>query len=85
MITWLQSLERLRTPEAQHLTQRFLPLSVTDTQIQELMESIVSLAIRSPSQRRSASHVAEQVRLNDKISRKERNNIIAMNMKLASP
>lgn len=81
VISWLQSLERLRILEAQNLTQRFLPLSVTDTEILELMECIVSLAIRSPSHRRSSSYVAEQFRPNDALLRKDRNNIIALNMR----
>lgn len=81
VISWLQSLERKNTPDAKTLTDRFIPQNLTDEQIAQLVESIVSLAIRSPMQRETAVRTAEAVRGGERLPEWERNSLITMNMR----
>lgn len=81
VITWLQSLERKDVPTAQTLTDRFVPQNVSDAQIAQLVESIVSLAIRSPMQRETAVLTAEAVRGGGRLDERERNTLIGLNMR----
>ncbi len=81
VISWLQSLERRNAKDAKTLTDRFIPQNITNKQIAPLVESIVSLAIRSPMQRETAVRTAEAVRGGERLPEWERNSIIAMNMR----
>jgi len=80
VISWLQSLERKDVSDPQ-LTDRFIPQNVTDEQIGPLVESIVSLAIRSPMQRETGVRTAEAIRGGGRLPERERNSLITMNMR----
>lgn len=80
-ISWLQSLERRNVPNAKTLTDRFIPQEASDEQIVQLIESIVSLAIRSPMQRETAVRTAEAIRGGGRLPERERNSLITMNMR----
>jgi len=81
VILWLQSLERKDLPETETLTDRFVSQDSTDEQIIQLVESIVSLAVRSPMQRQTGASVAEAVRGGDRLTERERNTLITLNMR----
>lgn len=81
VITWLQSLERQDVRGAETLADRFVPQDSTDEQIAQLVESIVSLAVRSPMQRQTAVRTAEAIRGVDRLPERERNTLMALNMR----
>lgn len=81
VISWLQSLERKDVPEAATLTDRFIPQDSTDEEIAQLVESIVSLAVRSPMQRQTGARTAEAIRGGDRLPERERNTLITLNMR----
>jgi hypothetical protein len=81
VISWLQSLVRKNVPGAKTLTDRFVPQEADDKQIAQLVESLVSLAVRSPMQRETAVGVAEAIRGNVRLPERERNALITMNMR----
>jgi hypothetical protein len=81
VISWLQSLKREDVTEAKTLTDRFIPQNSSDEQIAQLVESIVSLAVRSPMQRQTAVAVAEAVRGGNRLHERERNTLITLNMR----
>ena len=78
IIDWLEGLN-YDTPDGGRRTTRFGPQPVTDGQFGELIESLVSLAIRSPMTRHCAVSVAEQLR--GPLPERERNGLITMNMR----
>ncbi len=81
VITWLQSLEQKDVPKAKTLTERFIPQNASNEEIAKLVESIVSLAIRSPMNRETAVRTAEVLRGVDRLPERERNSLIALNMR----
>lgn len=81
VVTFLQSLKRKNILDAKNLSDRFIPQNVSDTQIAQIVESIVSLAIRSPIQRETAVGVAETIQGRGKLPERERNAIIGLNMR----
>lgn len=81
VIAWLESLEKKDVPHAKTLTDRFIPQDASDERIAQLVESIVSLAIRSPMQRETAVRTAEVIRGGNRLAERERNSLIALNMR----
>lgn len=81
VISFLQSLERKEVARAKTLSKRFVPQDINEQKILQLVESIVSLAIRSPMQRELAVGVAEAVRGKGRLPERERNTLIALNMR----
>lgn len=81
VISWLQSLERKDVQNAKTLKERFVPQNANDDQIAQLIESLVSLAIRCPMHRESAVSLAEKIRGGGRLPERERNALIAMNMR----
>ena len=81
VISWLQSLERKDVLDAKTLTDRFIPQNGSDEQIAQLVESMVSLAIRSPMQRQTGVRTAEAIRGRDQLLERERNSLITLNMR----
>ncbi len=79
VITWLQSLDRKYVSDAKTLTERFISENVDDDQIAQLVESVVSLATRSPMHRESSVRIAENLR--GPLPETERNALITMNMR----
>lgn len=78
VIKWLNE---LNYDDRRHLSlrERFIPQPLTDEMFGQLLESIVSLAIRSPMTRESCVSVAESLR--GPLPERERNSLIAMNMR----
>ena len=81
VISHLQSLEREYISNAKNLSDRFTPQDVSEIQIAQIVESVVSLAIRSPTQRETAVGVAEAIQGRGKLPERERNAIIGLNMR----
>lgn len=81
VISWLQSLEQKEVPNAKTLTDRFMPQNASDEQIAQLVESIISLAIRSPMQRETAVRTAEVIRGESRLPERERKSLITLNMR----
>lgn len=81
VISWLQSLERKEILDADSLTDRFIPQDASDQQISKLVECIVSLAIRGPMHRETAVRTAETIRGQGRLPERERNTLIALNMR----
>lgn len=81
VIKWLQSLEHQDVPEEKELTDRFIAQSADDRQITQLVESIVSLAVRSPMQRQTGAGTAEAIRGVERLPERERNTLIGLNMR----
>ncbi|WP_404357056.1 hypothetical protein [Methylotuvimicrobium sp. KM1] len=79
VISWLQSLTRKDVWDAKTLTDRFIPENASDNQFAQLVESIVSLAIRSPMHRESSVGLAEELR--GTLPERERNALINLNMR----
>lgn len=61
------------------MSDRFMPVTVEDEWLSMLVESIVSLAVRSPMNREAAVSVAEYYR--GPLPERERNTLITMNMR----
>ncbi|WP_020591802.1 DUF4238 domain-containing protein [Kiloniella laminariae] len=81
VISWLKSLKRDDKREAKTLSDRFTPQNTSDKQIAQLVESIVSLAVRSPMQRQTGARTAEALRGIDRLPERERNTLITLNMR----
>jgi hypothetical protein len=78
VITWLTGLtfeDRRHLP----LRARFLPQPASDQMFGQMLESVVSIAIRSPMTRESCVSLAEQFR--GPLPERERNSLITMNMR----
>ena len=78
IIDWLTSLRREILFDIP-LDRRFLPEEASDKDICDLIECVVSLAIRSPKNREAAVAWAEQLR--GPLPSKERNRLIGANMR----
>lgn len=78
-INWLTSLERLFMWSVPSNQSRFHPIIAQEERLQDLVECLVSLAVRSPMNRERAVAPAENLR--GLLPKKERNRIIAANMK----
>jgi hypothetical protein len=78
VIVELEKLERIERFN-QNIQDRFLPQDISDDLFRKIIESITSLAVRSPKTRFRCVALAEQFRAN--ISERDRNNLIAINMK----
>jgi hypothetical protein len=77
-IRWLEGLDREHRPRASTLTSRFLGQSAPEKNLRQLVECLVSLAVRSPMNRHAAVSWAEEVR--GKLPERERNVLVASNM-----
>lgn len=78
LIDWIESLE-LESRIGQPRRSRFLPQPSTDDQFEQMVESLVSLAIRSPMTREACVSVAELLR--GPLPEHERNRLITSNMR----
>lgn len=78
VIEWLQSLDRPPLIEA-GLRDRYIPIEAASEQIDQLLECVISLAVRSPMTRALAVATAEHLRGSIKV--KEKNNLISMNLR----
>lgn len=76
LIDWLQSLRH--TPARERIG-RFSAYDVSDKQASDLIQSLVSLAVRSPMNRESSVSLAEEFR--GPLPERERNAIIGLNMR----
>ena len=79
IIDWLSGLERRSMWDAPPNLSRFHPIAATEEHLQDLVECLVSLAVRSPMNREQAVALAENLR--GPLPRKERNTIIAANIR----
>jgi hypothetical protein len=79
IVAWLETLERQWVERPPRRTERFLTQPVTDAQFGELVESLVSLAVRSPKFRAAA--VAPAIHLRGPLEPDERHVLEAMNMR----
>jgi hypothetical protein len=77
VIEWLESLNRAAAQGS--VTDRFLAQPATDDQLRMLTECVVSLAVRSPMNREASVALAEDLR--GPLPERERNTLIAMNMR----
>lgn len=78
VISWLEGLQ-YEDRIGQPTRQRFMPQPSTDEQFGQMVESLTSLAIRSPMTRESAVSLAEHLR--GPLPERERNSLIAVNMR----
>lgn len=81
VIAWLQSLDRKDVSKVKTLTDCFIPQYASNEQLVQLVESIVSLAIRSPINREAAVCLAERIRGGERLPERERNTLITLNMR----
>tara|TARA_R110001592_G_scaffold283546_1_gene551502 strand:+ start:6442 stop:7383 length:942 start_codon:yes stop_codon:yes gene_type:complete len=81
VISWLRSLKRENLSQKKAIIDRFIPQVANDEQIEQLVESIVSLVIRSPMHRETAVSTAEVMRGGTRLPERERNALIAINMR----
>ena len=81
VISWLQSIEYEDIQGANTLTERFKPQNASDEQIAQLVESIVSLVVRSPMQRQTGVRTAEAIQGVERLPERERNTLITLNMR----
>jgi len=79
IIAWLQGLPLSPALFDQPVTSRILRHAATDEQFSQLIECVVSLAVRSPMHRDAAVRTAEHFRGN--IDPKERNALIGLNIR----
>jgi len=77
----IDSLENLKFEPRmdRHLRSRFLPQPSSDDFFGQMVESMISLAIRSPMTRESCVSLAEHLR--GPLAERERNSLIALNMR----
>ena len=78
VIDWLKGLDR-PTENGSSSHTRFHTVAAHEERLRVLVECLVSLAVRSPMNREAAASVAEYLR--GPLQRRERNNIIAFNMR----
>lgn len=78
VIDWLESL-RFEPCMGQQWRSRFLPQPSSDDLFGQMVESLISLAIRSPMTRESCVSLAEHFR--GPLAERERNSLIALNMR----
>lgn len=79
VIEWLESLDRVDRRNAKDLGSRFLRQDACDENVGLLVEGLVSLAVRSPINRKSAVGLAEKLR--GSLPERERNAIMGSNMR----
>lgn len=79
VIRWLQGLERRIVDTPGLHADRFHPQPSSEEEITDLVECLLSLAIRSPMNRASAVRVAEHLR--GPLPERERNTIATLNMR----
>lgn len=79
VIRWLDGLDRQYAQNPGTRKERLLAQPANDEQIKQLVESVVSLAVRSPMNRETAVRLAEHLR--GPLPEKHRNVIIGMNMR----
>lgn len=80
VIQWLQGLERAAKSDAKTIGERYKALEADDSQIADLVECLVSMAVRSPLHRADSVRAAEAVR-RDPIPQREREALIGLNMR----
>ena len=80
VITWLKSLRYENNTSINNLTERFVAVEALEDKLAQLVESIVSLAIRSPIQRETTKKRAEDFR-GINISKREVDALTALNMR----
>jgi len=78
VIDFLNGLKRVHVPLRKRPIDRFIPQHTDENMLSDLIECIVSLAVRSPKFRESAVALAEHIR--GPIAKKERNSLIASNL-----
>ncbi len=78
VIAWLEGLDYEVRPDGPR-RDRFLPQPATDEQFRQLVESLTSLAIRSPMTREAVVSLAE--RLRGPLLERERNTLITANLR----
>ncbi|WP_447414900.1 hypothetical protein, partial [Clostridium perfringens] len=81
VIEWLDGLERAGPPFEIPRQERILPQQITDEQFLDLLQCVVSLAVRSPMHRERSVSLAEHLR--GPLPERERNNLIGANMRNA--
>lgn len=79
VIKWLDGLGREKRLTASSLTDRFIQQAAPEEILSLLMESLISLAVRSPMNRNAAASLAEHLR--GKLGERERNTIVALNIR----
>ena len=79
LIRWLDALERTDPPFSGPLGARITPVSAEDSQFTQLIECILSLAVRSPMHREQGVSLAEHFR--GELPERERNALIGMNVR----
>jgi len=79
VLRWLDDLDRKGPPFEASIEERMLTQQVTDIQFSDLIECIVSLAVRSPRHREQAVALAERFR--GPLPERERNVLIGVNMR----
>lgn len=79
IINWLDGLDRAGPPFERAITERITKLDVGEDQFGQLLECIISLAVRSPMHRQSSVSLAEDMR--GTLSERERNRLIGANMR----
>jgi len=77
IIDWLNTLERCNPPFDAPIAERIRQQSATDDQFTQLIECLVSLAVRSPMHREQAVSLAEHFR--GQLPERERNSLIGAN------
>lgn len=83
VIAWLDELPRTTAALEQPIAARMISLGPTDGQWSQLIECVVSLAVRSPMHRDGAVRAVEQFR--GAIGSKERNSLIGLNIRHSLP
>lgn len=78
VIDWLENLDFVANSNKPR-RQRFVPQPASEKQFGDMVESVVSLAVRSPMTRHCAVSVAE--RLRGPLPTRERNSLIGLNMR----
>jgi hypothetical protein len=79
VIDWLDTLDRAGPPFERLIKDRIKPVDASDQQFAQLMECIISLAVRSPKHREGAVRLAEHLR--GPLEQRERNSLIGVNMR----
>lgn len=79
VIDWLDTLDRAGPPFERPVADRIMPVGSTDEQFADLLECIISLAVRSPRYRERAVALAEDLR--GPLEQRERNRLIGSNMR----
>jgi hypothetical protein len=79
VIRWLDSLDRRGPPFEIPRSRRMMTQPITDDQMGDVIECLVSLAVRSPMHRERAVSLAEDLR--GPLPERERNSLIGLNMR----